>query len=47
LFVERRFDSWGEIETRAKATQVIGSAVMYAAHATLQRGYSVESAQGH
>ena len=32
---------------RARATQVIGSAVMYGAHAVLQRGFMRDSGQGH
>ena len=39
-FVERN-------EVRARATQVSQSAVMYAAHATLLRGYAIETGQGH
>ena len=41
------YSSWGEIEIRARATHVSQSAVLYAAHATLLRGYAVETGQGH
>ena len=41
------FNSWSEIQVRARATQVLSSGVLYAAHATLHRGYAIESGQGH
>lgn len=41
------YNGWSEIEARARATQVVDSAVMYAAHATLQRGFAYDAGQGH
>ena len=41
------YSGWEPIEVRARATQVVGSAVLYGAHATLQRGFAVETGQGH
>ena len=41
------YKSFSEIEVRARATQVVHSAVLYAAHATLQRGYAYREGQGH
>ena len=41
------YTSWAEIEVRARATQVAQSAVLYTAHATLQRGYAQRTGQGH
>ena len=41
------FQAWSDIEVRARATQVVSSAVLYAAHATLHRGYAIEAGQGH
>ena len=41
------FTSWSEIAVRARATQVVLSAVLYAAHSILSRGYAIESGQGH
>lgn len=41
------YNGWSEMETRARATQVVESAVLYAAQATLQRGYAYDTGQGH
>jgi len=41
------FDAWSEIEVRARATEVVSSAVMYAAHSVLQRGSMRSVGQGH
>ena len=41
------YRGWSEIEVRARSTQVIESAVLYAAHATIRRGYAYDSGQGH
>ena len=41
------YSGWSPIEVRARATQVIDSAVLYGAHATLQRGFATETGQGH
>jgi hypothetical protein len=39
--------SWNEIEVRARATQVVESAVLYASHAMIRRGYAYDAGQGH
>jgi hypothetical protein len=41
------YSGWSPIEVRARATQVIDSAVLYGAHATLHRGFATETGQGH
>ena len=41
------FSGWSEIEVRARATQVVSSGVLYAAHSTLTRGFAIEAGQGH
>lgn len=40
------YNSWSEIEVRARATEVVDSAVLYAAHAVLRRGYAYSAGQG-
>ena len=40
-----RMSGWSDIETRARATSVVESAVLYRAHATLTRGAAVSSSK--
>jgi len=40
------YNGWSEIEARARATEVVESAVLYAAHAVLRRGYAYSAGQG-
>jgi hypothetical protein len=40
------YNAWSEIEVRARATEVVASGVLYAAHALLHRGYAYEAGQG-
>ena len=41
------FSGWSSIEVRARATEVVQSAVLYAAHALLHRGFAYTENQGH
>jgi hypothetical protein len=41
------FSGWSPIEVRARATEVVQSAVLYAAHALLHRGFAYDDHQGH
>ena len=41
------YRGWSEVEVHARATQVLESAVLYASHATIRRGYAYAAGQGH